>query len=236
MLIKHIKYIRKNKAQGKLKELYKHIELNFGKLAEPFVLHSLNEELTAGVWTMLYEIILVEGKIKRSLKEAIAISVSEINKCVYCVDAHSIIIFGTEKALQNNISTIKKGKTVPKTKKDKTILWAFKNLGFDSPIILNPPFSQEEAPEIIGTAVLFHYINRMVNLFARDTPLPSTKMRGALISFASNFIFAKAIRKKKTKGESLMFIDKDIREDNFEWAGQSPEIQKAFPYFKTEIQ
>ena len=83
MLIKHIKHIKKSKAKGKLKEIYKHIELNFGKLAEPFVLHSLNVELTTGVWAILYETVLVEGKVKRSLKEAIATSVSEINKCNY---------------------------------------------------------------------------------------------------------------------------------------------------------
>ena len=172
MLIKHIKYIKRNKAQGKLKQLYKHIEPNFGKLAEPLVLHSLNVEFTAGIWAMLYETILAEGKVKRSLKEAIATSISEINKCNYCVDAHSIMIFGTEKDLINNISNIKNVKTEPITKENKIILWALQNLNFNNSIILNPPFSKEEAPEIIGTAVLFHYINRMVNLFAGDTPLP----------------------------------------------------------------
>ena len=73
-------------------------------------------ELTAGIWAMLYETVLIEGRVKRSLKEAIATSVSEINKCNYCVDAHSIMIFGTEKGLQNNISNIKNGKTEPKNK------------------------------------------------------------------------------------------------------------------------
>ena len=88
MLIKHIKYIKKSKAKGSLKQIYKHIELNFGKLAEPFVLHSLNVGLTAGVWAMLYETVLIESKVKRSLKEVIATTISEINKCNYCVDAH----------------------------------------------------------------------------------------------------------------------------------------------------
>jgi len=54
-------------------------------------------------------------------------------------------------------------------------LWALRNLDFEDPIIKVPPFKKEEAPEIIGTAVLFHYINRMVILFAGDKPLPTTK-------------------------------------------------------------
>ncbi len=236
MLIKHIKHIKENKAQGKLKQLYKHIELNFGKLAEPFVLHSLNIELTAGVWAMLYETVMVEVKVKRSLKEAIAISISEINKCNYCVDAHSIMVFGTEKDLLNSIMEIRNGKTEPITREDKIILWALKNLDFDSPIILNPPFSKEEMPEIIGTAVLFHYLNRMVSLFAGETPLPTTKTKSLIIKLASNFIFAKAIRKKKTKGESLMFIDDNNNHKGFEWANSTPEIMKAFQYFKYQTE
>ena len=80
MHIKHIKYIKKRKAKGKLKQIYKHIELNFGILAEPLVLHSLNVRLTAGIWAMLYETVLIESNLKRSLKEAIATIISEINK------------------------------------------------------------------------------------------------------------------------------------------------------------
>jgi len=234
--IRYIGYITKNKAKGKLKPLYKHIELNFGKLAEPFVLHSLNEELTLGVWAMLYETVLIESKVKRSLKEAIATCISEINKCNYCVDAHSIMIFGTEKALQDNISNIKNGKTEPQSKADKTILWALKNLDFENPVILNPPFSKEEAPEIIGTTVLFHYINRMVTLFAGDTPLPTTKMRGLVLNIASKFVFGKAIKKEKKASESLTFIEGNIKREDFDWADASPNINTAFQYFKYETE
>ena len=236
MQINHIKYIQISNARGKLNQLYKHIELNFGKLAEPFVLHSLNEELTAGVWALLYETVLVDGKVKRSLKEAIATSISEINKCNYCVDAHTIMVFGTERALQNTITDIKSGKTEPRSEEDKTILWALKNLDFDSPIILNPPFNKEEAPEIIGTAVLFHYINRMITLFAGDTPLPTTKMRGIILNLVSKYVFGKAIRKEKKAGESLVFIEEAINQKGFECAAESSEIQIVFQFFKQQTE
>ena len=236
MHIKHIKYIRKTKAKGKLKQLYKHIESNFGKLAVPFVLHSLNVELTAGVWVMLYETVLIEGNVRRSLKEAIATSVSEINKCNYCVDAHSIMIFGTEQKLYKTIYSIIDSEADPKTEEDHLILWALQNLNFDSSIILNPPFSKDEAPEIIGTAVLFHYINRMVTLFAGSSPLPTTKMKGILVNLASRFIFAKAIRKRKIEGESLMFIDGNIHQNSFDWADSARRIKRAFQYFKYQTE
>jgi len=236
MQIKHIKYIKKKQAKGKLKEIYKHIELNFGALAEPFTIHSINTELIAAVWAMLYETTLIENKIRRSIKEAIAASISEINKCNYCVDAHSMMLFGIEKSLQNNISTLLEGKTEPKTKEDKIIFWALQNLNFDSEIITKPPFSKEEAPEIIGTAVMFHYINRMVSIFAGDSPLPTTKFKALMINIATKFIFGKAINKKKIKGESLQFIDKYTDSENLEWSRPVDEIKKAFQYFQYQTE
>jgi hypothetical protein len=35
------------------------------------------------------------------------------------------------------------------------------------------PFPAEQAAELIGTAVAFHYYNRMVNVFLRESPFPS---------------------------------------------------------------
>lgn len=41
-----------------------------------------------------------------------------------------------------------------------------------------PPCSAEEAPELIGAAVLLHYFNRMVNVFLTEVPLPPGTPRG----------------------------------------------------------
>lgn len=43
-------------------------------------------------------------------------------------------------------------------------------LGTD--IITNLPFTRDDAAEIIGTALTFHYINRMVNVFCEESPFP----------------------------------------------------------------
>ena len=181
---------------------------------------------------MLYETVLIETKVKRSLKEAIATCVSDINKCSYCVDAHSIMVFGTEKKLQSRISLIKTTKPELQSKEDKLIFWALNNLNFESKIILDPPFGEDETAEIIGTAVLFHYINRLVTVFGGETPLPTLKMKTMVKLFAANFIFKKAIKRKKVKGESLVFFDDNNGQSSFEWAANNPEILIAFQYFK----
>src|SRR5437763_1243713 len=42
------------------------------------------------------------------------------------------------------------------------------------------PFPAEQGPELIGVAVLLHYLNRMVNVFLRDAPMPPGAPRFAL--------------------------------------------------------
>ncbi|OYT15897.1 MAG: hypothetical protein B7C24_10635 [Bacteroidetes bacterium 4572_77] len=235
MQIKHIKYICKRKAKGKLKILYRHIESNFGKLAEPFVLHSIKLNYISAVWAVLYETLLVEQKIKRSIKESIATCISEVNKCPYCIDAHTVMVFGTDKSLENNIQHLKTNPTESPTKEDEIIYWALHNLDFQNKLLKSPPFNKQEAPEIIGTAVLFHYINRMVQVFAQDSPFPISFWKKQIKYFAANFIFNKALKKPKTKGESLGFLNTTSLNNDFIWAKETPEIQSAFCHLKKEI-
>ncbi len=235
MKIKHIDYIDDNKASGKLHNIYKHIKKHFGKIAEPFVLHSLSTEYVAGFWAFMYETILVETNVKRSLKEAIATCISIINKCPYCVDAHSIMILGTEKELLKKITAIQNNKIKLKTKDDKIIYWLLNNPNFKSKH-KEISISQDEAPEIIGTIVLFHYINRMVTIFAGITPLPINKFKKLLRLFAANILFKKAINTTKIKGDALLFLtESDTNENIFLWANKNTNIKKSFNFLWNEL-
>ena len=230
MQINHIKHIKKKDAKGKLNEIYKDIILNFGKLVEPFALHSINEKLIAGVWAMLYETMLIDTNIDRKTKENIAICISEINKCQYCADAHSIMAYNKSGQFKS------KEPTISNEKDNQLNLWSLNNHGFNSFIVVNPPFTKNEAPEIIGTSVLFHYINRMVSLFANNTPFPISGMKNIFVYISANFIFNKAILRKKTKGKSLEFIEDKIIDNSFKWAEKNIEIQKSFQYFKHQTE
>ncbi len=232
MKIKHIRYINEKNAQGRLKEIYTHIKLNFGKIVEPFVLHSINTNLTAGSWILLYEIILVDNKVSRSIKEATATCISEVNKCRYCVDAHSIMLFGTDDKLIDKIYEIKNEKIIPKTKDEKIIHWALNSIDLENEIIKNPPFTKQEAPEIIGTAILFNYINRMVTVFAGETPLPINFFQKKIQKIASKLIFNKAISKIKLKGESLQFLTAEYKKNVPKNISKHSEIQTVLFHFK----
>ncbi len=76
----------------------------------------------------------------------------------------------------------------------------------------------------------------MVSVFAGNSPLPTTKMKALMMNIATKFIFAKAIKKKKIKRERLIFIDKNILSNLFDWANSVPEIKKEFEYFEYQTE
>jgi len=117
--------------------------------------------------------------------------------------------------------------------KTKQLLdWAFNTKYFQSDIIQQPPFSKGEAPEIISTAVLFHYLNRMVTVFLGETILPFN------ISFLRSFMkklaammFSKVLASEKKKNESFFEVDMSEFGDPFYWTKSNVRIHHALSSF-----
>ena len=227
MKINYLQYIKVKQARGELKSIYKHIKSNFGLIAEPFVLHSIDTNLTAGIWSLLYEIVLVETNVKRNIKEAIAVTVSETNKCKYCVDAHSIMLFNEKDNILSKIQKLKTDNLNPTNLNEELIFWAFNSNKFND-ITEKIPFTNNQAPEIIGTIILFNYINRMVEVFAGQSPIPTKLFKKLFQKIAKKFYFSKAILKNKKKGDSLQFLNKQFQNKN-----ELTEIQKALFHFSS---
>ena len=173
MKIKYINYIEPSNATGLITDIYTQMKRDFGRVVEPVALHSIIPELLAHNWSVLRETNVVEDKVKRNVKDAIATAVSKINKCPWCVDAHTIMLIGLSsstvaKAIENeNLSLIED------TKMRTIVEWALANRTPSAKIINNPPFTFDEAPEIIGTAIYYHYVNKMVSVLLNETPLPT---------------------------------------------------------------
>ena len=76
-----------------------------------------------------------------------------------------------------------------------------------APILSTPPFSPHDAPEIIGTAVFYHYINRMVSVLLKQSPLPlvPAPLTGTTARLAG-WWFARAARRTKTSGTALTLL------------------------------
>jgi hypothetical protein len=96
--------------------------------------------------------------------------------------------------------------------------------------------SAQQAPEVIGTAVFYHYINRMVTILLSETPLPSNKtwLKSSLRRIAGK-MFAKAVDRPKIPGESLRFLPAAEMPEDLRWAEANPVIAEAFARFSSVI-
>lgn len=138
----------------------------------PLTLHMPNSSLFAAVWSMGRECLTV-GRKGRPLREAVAAAISQLNACPYCTDVHTAMLYSLDRS--DAVDMVRSGSdTIVDVRIRRAVEWALATLTPGSPALASPPFSAEEAPQVLGTAVCFHYINRMVNIFLDSSPFPRT--------------------------------------------------------------
>ena len=235
MGVKYIQPISAGSAEGLVAEVYSQIKQEFGSLVEPFTLHSPIPNLLAGAWMAARESQLV-GRVRRDLKEAVAAVVSTINHCPYCIDAHTITLKAIGKHKASQAITNGEIDQISDSKMYSMIRWASATRSPGSEPLLSPPFSREEEPEVIGTAVFYHYINRMVTILLTETPLPSNRswLKRPLKKLAS-LLFSEAVRRTIPRGESLRFLPEADLPPDLSWSKQVPTIAQAFACLASTI-
>lgn len=85
----YIKVIEEDKAEGKLKEIYRDIIGSRGKLSNIMQIQSLSPEAMKDHLKLYKTIMFTKSNLSRKLKEMIAIVVSVANKCPYCINHHA---------------------------------------------------------------------------------------------------------------------------------------------------
>ncbi|MDY7080095.1 MAG: carboxymuconolactone decarboxylase family protein [Chloroflexota bacterium] len=227
-MIKYVQPVTAAESSGLTAQVYPQIKRDFGALVEPFTLHSPAPQLLAGVWIATRETALV-ASVRRDLKEAVAATVSRINQCPYCVDAHTMMLHATAAHDAAAAISRKRDDQIQDPTLRAIITWAAATRSPGDPILLAPPFSEQEGPEIAGTAVVFHYINRMVDVFLNETPLPSN--RGWLkptFKRMAGWYFSRAARRPKPAGASLVLLPAAEPGADLVWAAASPTVVDAF--------
>ncbi|HET9139996.1 carboxymuconolactone decarboxylase family protein [Actinophytocola sp.] len=154
---RHIRVVKRRHASGLVAEVYRQVERDFKMLAPPVALHSAAPDTMAASWMILRETLLVQGVADRASKEAVATGVSEANSCPYCADVHGMTMAAIPDPAGSD--------------RDLLAKWARESATAAGAGV--PPFPPEQAAELVGTAVAFHYYNRMVNVFLRESPFPS---------------------------------------------------------------
>ena len=171
-MIKYVSTVRPSAADGLVAEVYRQIRRDFGAVAGPLRLHSAAPELLAGAWCACRET-LVAGDVPREHKETVAAVVSEINRCPWCVDAHTTMLRAG--AYGSVADELGRGELAGSSdsKFGRIAAWAAATRTPGSPALRSAPFAHQDAAEMIGTAVVFHYINRLVTILLPERLLPS---------------------------------------------------------------
>lgn len=234
--MRFIEPVRQDEATGLVAQTYDAVETHMGGPAVarngPFLAHSPDPELLAAFWSVPYETLLVDGRVPRADKHAIAAIVSKINECPFCVAVHSYYS-GLEGA-GSDIELLMSGLTERVTDAGRRRLaeWAAATRDPLSETARKPPFTPEEAPEAIGTAVTFHYVDRVVTFFmGSDGPDLGDTPFSVVDSLARA-----AIQRRREPGSSLLRVTDAELPDDLRWAASSPHIAAAFAAFVATVE
>jgi AhpD family alkylhydroperoxidase len=235
-VIKYVHPVKPASASGLVAGVYAQVERDFGRVVEPFQLHSPLPKLLAGVWMACRETELV-GVVPRATKEVVAATVSQLNQCPYCVDAHTIMLSAAGEGHTSSAISKARYEDISDEKLFMIVQWALANTSPRSELLRRLPFSKQEAPEIIGTAVFYHYMNRMANALLGETPLPVSRgwLKGPMKSIASQ-TFSNAINRSKTVGDSLQLLPKADLPNDLRWAKLSANVAQAYACFACAVE
>lgn len=229
MPIKYLSPLGRPAAQSLVDQVSRQIKQEFGVIADPFRLHTPVPALLAGIWSVTREI-GIERLVPWPVKEAVAAAVSQSNACPYCVEIHAAV--ASVGADQSLAPLLTQGRTTDITNPSlrAIVTWAQATRSLGSEPLLHPPFTEEEAPEIIGITMVYHYINRMVQVFLPESLLPSVVRGGWPGNVAWRLVGRKLARsreRERVAGASLPFVPAVDLPSEYSWAAPSPTISRA---------
>jgi len=223
--VRYVRPVQPSVAEGLVAVVYGQVERDFGMLAPPVALHSPAPGPLAACWLMLRETLLVPGLADRAAKEAVATAVSLGNSCPYCVAVHAAAVHAV---LRTPVAEIEADciSAIPDPRLRDIAQWARLSGLRDHALARTAPFPAEQAPELIGVAVTFHYLNRMVSVFLGDSPLPPvvpTAVRRTLMNFLGRLMVSAG--PADTAADLLPVAEPP---GDLPWANGSPRIIAAF--------
>lgn len=215
--VHHVAPVRFGRAQGVVATVYRQLERDFGLVAPPVALHSPSPEPMVAAWMMLRETLVAAGAVDRATKEAVASAVSVGNSCPYCVQVHDATLDGLVSGAHADPPRQEIG------------AWTLACATREEAAAGVLPFPAEHAPEIVGTALTFQYLNRMVNIYLDKSPLPPNvpaSARDRAQRMLGRFMRPAASR-TPTPGAATDLLPAAPLPDDLKWAAGSPTIADA---------
>jgi hypothetical protein len=144
------------------------IERDLGALVAPLEAHAAAPTALAAAWSMLRAAVLAPGLVDRTTKEAAATALSLANSSWYCAELHLAALESRNErrakaAEDTDLAALADHRVRQVTE------WA-RTAAMRAGIGPVRPFGDHHVPELVGTTVVCHYLNRMVNVFLPTVP------------------------------------------------------------------
>jgi AhpD family alkylhydroperoxidase len=215
-------------ASGPVAAVYRQMVGEFGMLAPPVALHAAAPDVLAAVWLMLRETLLAGDPAHRAAKEAVAASVSLANTCPYCVEVHGAALVGVRGDGEARRIAAGRLDDVADPRLRELTRWAYGSGQWTAARRIAAPFPAAQAPLYIGVAVVFQYINRMVNVFLSDSPLDPLPRRGHAVGRAvAARVFGHFARVAQRPGLARDLLPDAALPDDVAWAAGDRHIADA---------
>lgn len=235
--VRQVRSVARGDATGLVATIYEQMADEFA-IVPPLTIHSVVPDILAGVWCLSREAFVV-GPAGRARREMVAAAVSRSNACPYCVEVHSAMLHATQdhelaRKLQSDVGAMEAARAEP------LIGWALSTCAPQADVLAHPPFSREEAPQVLGTAVLFHFINRMVNIFLEPSPTPRPIRLAGLKPMIGRILggtLGKRLVSIDAKpGRSLELLPSADLPPQFGWAEPNPVVAGALARMAAAIE
>jgi AhpD family alkylhydroperoxidase len=224
--VRYVSPVQPGAAEGLVALVYQHVERDFGMLAPPVALHSPAPGPLAACWLMLRETLLVPGLADRAAKEAVAAAVSLGNACPYCVAVHAAAVRTLLREPAAAEIAADRIAAIADPRLRGIAEWARMSGLVDHARARSAPFSAEQAPELVGVAVTFQYLNRMVNVFLGDSPLPPAVPAAA--GRALMRMLGRIMVSAGPAGAAADLLPVAELPGDLSWASSSPRISSVF--------
>ena len=221
--LRQVQHVHPDARDPRTAAVRQQIRRDFGMLVPPFALHLPVPDALSACWAIVRE--PTHGRrVDRATKEAVAAAVSATNTCPYCVDVHTTTLPRWASPPRPRPSP--PGSPTPSPTRACTP-WSpgRATRHSDAPILRQRPFPDEHAPELIGVALAYHYINRMVNIFAAASPFPvATPTLKPLMKRIAAPAFRRLLAREVHPGASLDLLPPAPLPDDLAWARGDPVI------------
>ena len=226
-IIKYVQAVPPKQATGLVAEVYDQARREMGRLPEAITMLSGDPALSAASWAAFREPLLATGSAARARKEVVAGTVSQLNQCPYCVDAHAIMLYGA--GASDFATRLVSGE--PMSAADPAMRLA---AGWVAATMQRPaqpvaaPFPADQAPEMVGTLVHYHYLNRLLNVLVDGTFLPGSPRARKIARRVAGRVLSRYVRRRNEPNQSPGLRPGSPLPADLAWAAPAPNIAAAF--------